>query len=107
LGDKEAAHLTARFQRLAALARLPKIRFPDLRHTAATLLLAQGVQPRLVMEIFGHSSISLPMNTYSYVIPVMLGGGDYTSTRIASGSANVGARRLIQEGRVRFSEIGG
>jgi integrase len=72
LGDKEAAHLTARFQRLAALARLPKIRFPDLRQTAATLLLAQGVQPRLVMEIFGHSSISLPMNTYSYVIPVML-----------------------------------
>lgn len=39
---------------------------------AATLLLAQGVQPRLVMEIFGHSSISLTMNTYSHVIPVML-----------------------------------
>jgi integrase len=67
----ESCNLNHRFQRLAEFARLPKIRFHDLRHTAATLLLAQGVHPRLVMEILGHSSISLTMNTYSHVIPVM------------------------------------
>jgi integrase len=68
----DSSNLDHRFQRLAALAGLPKIRFHDLRHTAATVLLAQGVHPRLGMEIFGHSSISLTMNTYSHVIPVML-----------------------------------
>jgi len=42
-----------------------------LRHTCATLLLAQCVHARLVMEILGHSQISLTMNTYSHVIPAM------------------------------------
>ncbi len=43
--------------------------FHDLRHGAASLLLAQGVHPRVVMELLGHSQISLTMNTYSHVIP--------------------------------------
>jgi site-specific recombinase XerC len=67
----EACNLNHRFQRLAKLAQLPKVRFHDLRHTAATLLLAQGVHPRLIMETLGHSSITLTMNTYSHVIPAM------------------------------------
>jgi integrase len=41
----------------------------DLRHTAATLLLAQGVDPRTIMETLGHSQISLTLNTYSHVLP--------------------------------------
>ena len=52
-------------------AELPRIRFHDLRHSAATLLLAQGVHPRFVTELFGHSSISLTMNTYSHVLESM------------------------------------
>ena len=40
-----------------------------LRHTAASLLVAQGVPPRVVMEILGHSQIALTMNTYSHVAP--------------------------------------
>jgi len=40
-----------------------------LRHACASLLLVQGVHPRVVMEILGHSQISLTMNTYSHVIP--------------------------------------
>jgi len=48
---------------------LPAIRFHALRHTAASLLLAQGVHPRVVMEMLGHSTIALTMNTYSHVIP--------------------------------------
>jgi integrase len=50
---------------------LPSIRFHDLRHTAATLLLAQGVDPRTIMETLGHSQISLTLNTYSHVLPAL------------------------------------
>ena len=50
-------------------AGLPKRRFHDLRHTCATLLLVQGVHPRVVMEIRGHSRISETMDRYSHVIP--------------------------------------
>lgn len=59
------------FQRDLKKAGLPRLRFHDLRHGCATLLLAGGVHPRLVMEILGHSQISLTMNTYSHVIPAM------------------------------------
>lgn len=62
---------THRFQNVLAKAGLPKLRFHDLRHTCATLLLAQGVHPRLVMEILGHSQIAVTMNIYSHVIPAM------------------------------------
>ena len=44
----------------------------SLRHTAALLLLKQGVAPRVVMELLGHSTIALNMNTYSHVMPQML-----------------------------------
>ena len=48
---------------------LPEIRFHDLRHTHATLLLAAGVHPKIVQERLGHSQISLTLDTYSHVIP--------------------------------------
>jgi integrase len=48
---------------------LPNRRFHDLRHSCATLLLAQGVSPRVVMDVLGHSQISLTMNTYAHVLP--------------------------------------
>ena len=54
-----------------AAAKLPAIRFHDLRHTAATLLLVQGVDPRTIMETLGHSQISLTRNTYSHVLPAL------------------------------------
>ena len=47
-------------------------RFHDLRHSAASLLLAQGVPMRAVMELLGHSSIGLTANTYSHVMPAMM-----------------------------------
>lgn len=50
---------------------LPRIRFHSLRHTAPSLLLAQGVHPRVVMEMLGHSTIALTVNTYSQVIPAL------------------------------------
>ena len=50
-------------------AGLPDIRFHDLRHTCATLLLTKGVHPKIVSEILGHSSVAITLDTYSHVIP--------------------------------------
>ena len=57
------------FQKLLTRAGLPSVQLHDLRHTAASLLLAQHVPARVVMEILGHSQIALTMNTYSHVAP--------------------------------------
>jgi integrase len=61
--------ITKRFQHHLVAAGLPRRRFHDLRHSCATLLLVQGVSPRVVMDVLGHSQIGLTMNTYSHVIP--------------------------------------
>jgi integrase len=50
---------------------LPKMRFHDLRHAHATLMLAQGVHPKVVSERLGHSSIAITLDTYSHVIPAL------------------------------------
>jgi integrase len=52
-------------------ADLPDIRFHDLRHSAATLLLSLGVHPKVVQEILGHSQISMTLDIYSRVMPSM------------------------------------
>ena len=52
-------------------AELPELRLHDLRHTAATLMLQQGVHPKIVQERLGHSTISLTLDTYSHVAPAM------------------------------------
>jgi len=67
----EPRNVTREFHALLAGAELPAVRFHDLRHTAATLLLAQGVDPRTIMETLGHSQISLTLNTYSHVLPAL------------------------------------
>jgi integrase len=66
----EPRNLSRHFKAMLSKAGLPEtIRFHDLRHSCATLLIAQGVHPRVVMEILGHSQISVTMNTYSHVLP--------------------------------------
>lgn len=65
----DSRNVVRRFKRALRQAELPDQRFYDLRHTCASLLLVQGVHPRVVMEILGHSQISLTMNTYSHVAP--------------------------------------
>jgi integrase len=59
------------FKELLNNTGLPNIRFHDLRHTAATLMLLQGIHPKVVQERLGHSDISLTLNTYSHVLPSM------------------------------------
>lgn len=55
-----------------ARAGLRRIRFHDLRHTCASLLLAQGVSPRVVMEVLGHSQMSMTTDLYGHVMPSAL-----------------------------------
>ncbi len=57
------------FARVLKEAGLPHLRFHDLRHSAATILLSMGVHPKVVQEILGHSTISMTMDTYSHVLP--------------------------------------
>ncbi|HZS47014.1 MAG TPA: site-specific integrase [Blastocatellia bacterium] len=60
------------FKLILDKAGLPKtIRLYDLRHTCATILLAKGVNPKIVSERLGHSSIVLTLDTYSHVLPTM------------------------------------
>lgn len=53
-------------------ASLPYIRMHDLRHTAATLMLLQGIHPKIVSEMLGHaSSVAITLTLYSHVLPDM------------------------------------
>ncbi len=63
------------FQPLLKSAGLPRIRFHDMRHTCATLLLGQGVHPKIVQELLGHASIRLTLDTYSHYLPRHAGQG--------------------------------
>jgi integrase len=67
----EPTNLLKRYKALLDQCGLPDIRFHDLRHTAATLMLQQGVHPKVVQERLGHSEIGMTLNTYSHVIPSM------------------------------------
>ena len=49
-----------------------RIRFHDLRHTCASLLLAQGVSPRVVMDVLDQSQLSITIDLYSHVMPSAL-----------------------------------
>lgn len=63
---------TRSFHPLLKQAGLPQIRFHDLRHTAASLLLGQGIHPKIVSEMLGHSQISITLDLYSHVSQTML-----------------------------------
>jgi integrase len=67
----EPSSVTVRFQRLLAEAGLPRMRFHDLRHATASLLIADHVPARVVMEMLGHSSITTTMNIYAHVMPAL------------------------------------
>src|SRR3712207_4198005 len=76
------SNLTSRsFKPLLKRVGLPDIRFHDLRHTCATLLLSKGVHPKLVQELLGHATIAITLDTYSHVLPGM---GDQTANAMES-----------------------
>jgi integrase len=59
------------FRSILKAAELPTIRFHDLRHTAATLMLTDGIHPKVVQEVLGHATIAITLDTYSHVLPSM------------------------------------
>jgi len=63
------SNVTREFQRMLEQAGLRRLRFHDMRHACASLMIAQGVHPRVVMETLGHSQIGITMNLYSHVLP--------------------------------------
>lgn len=70
-GYMEASVLYHMFKKLLKSAGLPNIRFHDLRHSAATILLGIGVHPKVVQELLGHSNVSMTLDVYSHVLPSM------------------------------------
>ncbi len=68
----EPRNLNRFFDELIAKAGVRRIRFHDLRHTCASLLLAQNVPARIVMEILGHSQLAMTTDLYSHVMPTAL-----------------------------------
>jgi integrase len=92
-GPLRANHVLQRqFTPLLKRARLPLIRFHDLRHTAATLLLRQGIHPKIVAEMLGHSTISMTLDIYSHVIPDMQRGAAAALDRLLGGTAGPPAK---------------
>jgi integrase len=63
--------LSGGWRRALRYAGLPPVRFHDLRHAHATLMLQQGIHPKIVSERLGHSSIGITLDTYSHVLPSM------------------------------------
>lgn len=62
-----ASHVSAGFRVVLGEAGLPRVRFHDLGHTAATLMLAKGVHPKVASEMLGHSTIAITLDLYSQV----------------------------------------
>lgn len=72
LGNRvDPARLSRAFQAHLVGARLPRIRFHDLRHTAATILLGHSISPRVVQEMLGHANPSITLAVYGHVTPDM------------------------------------
>ena len=59
------------FHPLLDKADLPRIRFHDLRHSTATLLLTLGIHPKIVQELLGHSQIFVTLDSYSHILPTL------------------------------------
>lgn len=66
-------YIAKTFPRKVKQHKFPTIRFHDLRHSFATIALSNGIHPKIVQEILGHSDIKITLQTYSHVIPVMHG----------------------------------
>lgn len=80
------ASVTHRFQKRLAQAELPRLRWHDLRHGCASLLLAQGADLRTIMELLGHSQISLTANLYTHLIPALKRDASDRMERVLTGS---------------------
>jgi integrase len=86
------------FKPLLRNAELPAIRWHDLRHTCATLLLSRGTHPKLVQHLLGHASIAITLDRYSHWIPSM---GRHTATAMEDALDAEGVNEVSQTRDVR------
>ena len=63
----------ADLDRLLTKAGLEHLRYHDLRHSAATFMLIQGVHPKVVADMLGHARVGLTLDVYSHVLPSLQG----------------------------------
>jgi len=64
-------NITNSFAELVKRLKIPRLRFHDLRHSHATLLLRKGIHPKVVSERLGHSTVGITLDVYSHVLPGM------------------------------------
>jgi integrase len=70
-GYLHPSHMGEAFKKLLERAGLPLIRFHDLRHSAATILLSMGVNIKVIQELLGHSDIAITLRVYGHLLPSM------------------------------------
>jgi integrase len=84
----QGSWLLQHLRQCLARADLPRIRFHDLRHTAATILLSHNVNPKVVSEMLGHSSVAITLDIYSHVLPHMQHDAAATMAQALFGESN-------------------
>lgn len=97
----EPVQVPLAFSRLIRDSDLPRIRFHDLRHTNATIMLAKNIYPKIVSERLGHASIHITLDTYSHVLPRLQDEAAAAMDRFCSSALNA-----LQQRRTRTSETG-
>ncbi|MBV8689805.1 MAG: tyrosine-type recombinase/integrase [Candidatus Eremiobacteraeota bacterium] len=68
---RNASAVTHGFQKLCAELGMKVIRFHDLRHVSASLMLEDGIHPKIVQERLGHSTITTTLDLYAHIAPTM------------------------------------
>ena len=85
---REGPAVTRQLHRIQQRAGLPRIRFHDLRHTFATLMLEQGVDVKTVSQMLGHTDAGFTMNTYMHVTTEMQKNAVNAMSDLIKDSAN-------------------
>ncbi|BDP42601.1 site-specific integrase [Deinococcus aetherius] len=85
----EQRHLQRTFEALIQEAEVPRIRFHDLRHTAASLLIRQGVPPKVVSDRLGHRNVAFTLQVYTHVYDDQREAAALPLSRLLSGGPGV------------------
>ena len=97
-GPIDPSNLDTSFRRDLAAAGLPEVRFHDLRHTHASLLIAAGVHPKAIQARLGHASIQTTLNIYGHLMPSAFEGvGKHLDCLLAQGKIKANSENASLE----------